>query len=145
MPRKRPVFPPGSGIFQEEVAKRLGKQVAIWRKEFGWLQTDLARDSGLLQTYISKLEHAETEDPGMSRVMMICAAFRRSPCDLLHAAGLLAGPRPPQEMLEDMAIVMGSLSEEGREAGLKYLHMLQAEEAREQHRSNGHKQLENEQ
>ncbi len=131
MPRRKPRFPAGFGITQEEIGKRLGKQVTIWRKEFGWWQTDLARESGLLQTYISKLEQADTEDPGITRIMMIAAAFKRSVPDLLRAAGLIVGPRPPQDVLEDLAIVVGSLSEEGRDAVLKYAHMVQAQEARE--------------
>jgi transcriptional regulator with XRE-family HTH domain len=114
-----------------EVGKRIGVVARRWRKEFGWDQKKLAAESGQTQTYISKFELGQSGDPGVSRVMVICAAFRRSPCELLHAAGLLTWPRPPIETLEDMATILGSLSEEGQAAVLDYLHMVQSKEEHE--------------
>jgi transcriptional regulator with XRE-family HTH domain len=130
---------------EEEVGLRLGQVVRRWRKEFDWRQEDLAEKSGLPQTYISKFELGQSGDPGISRIIAICLAFRRSPCDLLKAANLLAGPRPSVEMLENMATVVGMLSEERQQAALEYLHVLQGMQERENKErsssANGHEPL----
>lgn len=138
MPRTRAIEMSG---LEEDVAKALGKRVELWRREYGWRQVDLAQRSDLLQTYISKFELGQSGDPGISRIVAICLAFRRSPCDLLRAAGLLPGPRPPAEMLENMAIIVGALSDDRRDDALRYLHMLQADQERERgtgSNGNGH-------
>ncbi len=126
--RRRKLSRTGS---EEEIGRRLGSVVRRWREEFGWRQDDLADRSGLAQTYISKFELGQSGDPGISRVLMICLAFNRSPCDLLHAAGLLVGTRPPIEVVENLALIMGHLCEDDRDTVIEYARMLQGKRERE--------------
>ena len=123
---------------RDEIGTAIGTVVRDWRRDRGWEQRELAAragpDSGLTQTYVSKLENERSGDPGISRVLAICHAFNRTISDLLMTADLME--YDPREGARAALYLFESLSEMGQHQALQYLDMLVAREARFNGRSN---------
>jgi transcriptional regulator with XRE-family HTH domain len=85
----------------------LGELVRRAREARGWTQTDLARESGLRQTYISQVEGGDIALPREHNLDKLGQALGLSRADFYGAAGMLEGmtpeaparPTPPPDTL----------------------------------------------
>lgn len=85
----------------------VGELVRRAREARGWTQTDLAREAGLRQTYISQVEGGEIALPREHNLDKLGMALGLSRADFYGAAGMLEGMRtddassPPSPLLRD--------------------------------------------
>lgn len=64
-------------------AQRIGQRIKELRQQRDWTQEDLAQRSGLSREYISNVERAIQEGPGLKQTDAIAAAFGISAAELL--------------------------------------------------------------
>ncbi|MEO8287421.1 MAG: helix-turn-helix transcriptional regulator [Chloroflexota bacterium] len=62
------------------------------RQVMGWTQQDLAEQSGLSRSYVSRLEMGDIALPSSERLRALSSALGAAPDDLLQAAGYIDAP-----------------------------------------------------
>jgi len=91
----------------------------------GWKQEELARRTGVQQTYISKIENGQKDNPTQETLVKLAAAFGITVPDLLKEAGIVGVVAdqlgelgvPPADLAE-LTAIWGGLPAEDREMAL---------------------------
>lgn len=78
--------------------------LARWRHELGWTQDELAARAGVSRGYLSRLERAVPEQPGLATLSRICGAMGRTWAELFVEAGL---GLPGDVSLADVGLGLG--------------------------------------
>jgi len=84
--------------------REFGKRVRLLREAKRWTQEELAADSGLSRSYVSRLELGDIALPRNDKLTRLARALGTSNEDLLEAAGYMTPPSNDQEgSLPDLA------------------------------------------
>ena len=80
------------GVEMNRRKKRFGQRVRALREAKRWTQEDLAMNSGLSRSYISRLELGDIALPRNDKLGRLARALGTSNEDLLEAAGYMSAP-----------------------------------------------------
>ncbi len=84
--------------------REFGKRVRLLREAKRWTQEELAADSGLSRSYVSRLELGDIALPRNDKLTRLARALGTSNEDLLEAAGYMTPPTNDEEgSLPDLA------------------------------------------
>jgi transcriptional regulator with XRE-family HTH domain len=80
--------------------EHLAKRIRELRQTLGWTQQDLALESGLSRSYISRLEMGDIALPSSERLRALSTSLGTTPDDLLQAAGFIDNPSVDSDLPE---------------------------------------------
>lgn len=93
------------GLVEKSRKMTLGKKIVKLRKLYGWTQEDLAVQSGLKRSHISRLEKDDFRKPSADSLFRLAQAFRIQPRELFHALGYPVDEvYPPTDLVEKLDI-----------------------------------------